>query len=145
MVQSKLISGVIAKLKVAYSYYFKEINDEEFILLTQMYQNQLAEYIPEIVLKSIDKIISTSKFMPTIAEIINKCEEEKNNFMNEIVKKMIDDNYFKSTSEIDKATHWLEEGVIPKWFKKDMKKYGYSEVSNQLKNSDSKLLLGITE
>ena len=74
MEQSKLISGVIAKLRIAYPYYFKELDEEMLLGLIKMYQDQITGYTPEIVLKAIDEIIRTSKFMPTIAEILDRCD-----------------------------------------------------------------------
>ena len=44
MEQSKLISGMILKLKVAYPYFFKDLEDEEFVALTKMYQEQIIQF-----------------------------------------------------------------------------------------------------
>lgn len=136
MEQSKLISGIIAKLKVAYPYHFKELNDEEFIVLTQMYQEQIVGYTPEIVLKAIDEIIRSSKFMPSIAEILDKCDSLAKTYSYDILEKMKKDGYFKrgaygelddthATRNYEKATMWLSKGIIPQWLLEDMIAYGY--------------------
>ena len=93
MEQSKLISGMILKLKVAYPYFFKDLEDEEFVALTKMYQEQIIGYTPEIVLKAIDEIIRTSKFMPSIAEILDKCDSSAKTYSYDILEKMKNDGY----------------------------------------------------
>ena len=46
MEQSKLISGVIAKLRIAYPYYFKELDENMLMGLIKMYQEQITGYTP---------------------------------------------------------------------------------------------------
>lgn len=123
MEQSKSISLVIAKLKIAYPYYFKELTQEEIILLTQMYQDQLKAYSNQTLINAVDEIIKTSKFMPTISEIVESCEKNKVIRRNEVIEKMKLDGYFKNANEIEKVYHFLEVGIIPTWLKEDMKKY----------------------
>ena len=121
MEQSKLISGVIAKLRIAYPYYFKDLDEDMLMGLIKMYQ---------------DEIIRTSKFMPTIAEILEKCNGQAKTYTFDILKIMQEDGYFKrgALGELDdnqaiknyeKATMWLSKGIIPNWLLKDMQKYGY--------------------
>lgn len=136
MEQSKLISGVIAKLRIAYPYYFKELDEDMLLGLIKMYQDQITGYTPEIVLKAIDEIIRTSKFMPTIAEILDKCDGQAKTYTFDILKVMQEDGYFKrgaygdlgenqAIRNYEKATMWLSKGIIPEWLLEDMKKYGY--------------------
>lgn len=141
MEQSKLISGVMAKLRIAYPYYFKDLNensnDNEMLLgLIKMYQEQIVGYTPEIVLKAIDEIIRSSKFMPSIAEILDKCDSLAKTYSYDILEKMKKDGYFKrgaygelddthATRNYEKATMWLSKGIIPQWLLEDMIAYGY--------------------
>ena len=125
MEQSKLISSVIARLRVAYPYQFKDYDDEMLLGLVKLYQDNLIGYRPETIVTSIDEIIKESKFMPTIAEIIEKCEKNRFIYENEILEKMNKAGYFKSTRELEKAYSFLERNVIPEWFYEDMKKYGF--------------------
>ncbi len=136
MEQSKLISRVIAKLRIAYPYYFKELDEEMLLGLIKMYQDQITGYTPEIVLKAIDEIIRTSKFMPTIADILEKCDSQAKTYTFDILKIMQEDGYFKrgafgelgenqAIRNYEKATMWLSKGIIPEWLLEDMKKYGY--------------------
>lgn len=123
MEQSKLISVFIAKLKMAYPNYFKELSYEQVLDLIALYQEMLGNYNEQTLNKVAKEIIKTKKYMPSISEIIELCDNCKVRVQNEIVEKMIEDGYFKSPREIDKIYMWLEEGIIPKWFKEDMMKY----------------------
>ncbi len=157
---SKLVSSIIAKLKIAYPYYFKELNDEEFIGLTGMYQEQLGCYDYEIVMRAINKIIKTSKFMPTIAEILDNCENQVSSYSLEILKRMKDDGYFKygvcgeldenqQSRNYEKAINFVSRGIIPEWLLEDMIKYGFRANNllgvkekgfSELINNETKLL-----
>lgn len=79
MEQSKLSSIVIAKLKIAYPYFFKDLTTEEFAEMIAMYQEELGNLQPSILLLAIKQIIRTSKYMPSLADIIyeyqNQCKE----------------------------------------------------------------------
>lgn len=74
--------------------------------------------------------------MPTIAEILEKCNGQAKTYTFDILKIMQEDGYFKrgALGELDdnqaiknyeKATMWLSKGIIPNWLLKDMQKYGY--------------------
>ena len=84
--------------------------------------------------KALNKIITNNKYMPSIAEIIEKCKEEQKNTTYEILEIMKNDNYFKDVKEYEKALVWLETKIIPQWFKEDMKKYytNMIEMNNKL-------------
>lgn len=151
MEASKLISMIIAKLKIAYPYYFKELTDEEFLGLIAMYQEQLNEYNEITLSNAIKSIIKKNKFMPTIKEIIDECENFKSYKKNVIVEKMRADGYFKRcvVGELDdiqairnyeKALMWLEKGIIPSWLLEDMREYGYADENSLITNSNSGLL-----
>lgn len=127
METSKLISSVIAKLKIAYPYYFDKLTDEEFTGLVIMYQEELYMYNKMTLTNAIKSIIRKSKFMPTLNEIIEECEMLKIRKKNIIIEKMIVAGYFKDPKEIDKTYKFMEEGIIPDWLLEDMKKYGYEE------------------
>ena len=127
MEQSKLISVFIAKLKMAFPNYFKDISNEDLLEMVALYQEMLGSYNEATLNEVAKKIITTKKYMPSIAEIIELCDNCKIHVQNEIVEYMIQEGYFKSPNEIDKIYMWLGEGIIPKWFKEDMKKY-YSKM-----------------
>lgn len=137
MEQSKLISGAIAKLKIAYPYYFEKLSDVEFLGLISMYQEQIVGYSEATLMSALKKIISRSKFMPTIADILEECKKEQKSYLETIIEKMENGGYFKDTMEIEKVYIWLEKGIIPKWLREDMNKYGYYEIATK----EQKLLI----
>lgn len=123
MENKKKISLFLTKLKLAYPRYFKELENEDFIGLSNMLEELLSNY-SEIILNEVAKeIIKTKRYMPSVAEILDICENTKVYVRNEIVEEMIKDGYFKSPLEIDKIYMWMGEGIIPEWFRKDMMKY----------------------
>ena len=70
MEQSKSISIIIAKLKLAYPYYFEKLTDEEFIGLVNMYQEELCMCDGNILLATIKYLIRNSRYMPSLADIL---------------------------------------------------------------------------
>lgn len=137
----KVISGLIAKFKIAYPYYFEKLTDEEFVGLLSLYNDQLSMYSCEALENAFNVIVRTSKFMPTIQEIIEKCEKYKTDKKLYIVEVMKKAGYFKADCEIEKTIHFIEEKNIPDWLLKDMKKFGYTE-DNLLSGTETKLLEG---
>ena len=142
MEQSRLISSVIAKLKIAYPYYFKELKTEELAGMISMYQDFLLDYNELTLNSAIKSIISKSKYMPSINELLEECELCKTTQKNIVIEKMIKAGYFKDSREIEKTYHFLEEGIIPKWLLEDMKKYGYEDGHNLISTNSNKMLGG---
>lgn len=152
MDQSKLISGLIAKLRLAYPYYFKDLDEDLILGLVSMFQEQLGGYHPQVLSKAISRIITRSKFMPSIAEILEECDSCIGGYQNSILVKMKEDGYFKRGSygdlddeqafrNYDKACSFVSRGIIPEWLKEDMKEYGYQEEVMRITNSNDGLLL----
>lgn len=127
MEHSKLISGMIAKFKIAYPYYFKDLKNEELIGMISMFQEELSGYNELTISNATKSIIRKNKFMPTLKEIIDECENVRAYKINVIIEKMKKAGYFKDPREIDKTYKFIEEGIIPDWLVEDMKKYGYEE------------------
>ncbi len=99
--------------------YNKEFTKEEL----EIYYEYLNGYSFELLKKAIKEIVKTSKFSPKVSDLIDMCEKvkkEKKYYILELMKK---DNYFKTTTEFEKALRYLESGIIPDWFKKDIDKY----------------------
>ena len=141
MEQSRLISSVIAKLKIAYPYYFKELKKEELAGMISMYQDFLSDYNELTLNSAIKSIISKSKYMPSMNELLEECELCKTTQKNIVIEKMIKAGYFKDSREIEKTYHFLEEGIVPDWLLEDMKKYGYEDGHNLI-STNSKMLGG---
>lgn len=127
MEHSKLISGMLAKFKIAYPYYFKDLKNEELIGMVSMFQEELSGYNELTISNATKSIIRKNKFMPTLKEIIDECENVRTYKINVIIEKMKKAGYFKDPREIDKTYKFIEEGIIPDWLIEDMKKYGYEE------------------
>lgn len=86
MEQSKLISIVIAKFKIAYPYYFKDLTDEEFLGLVSLYQEELGIFHPIALLNAIKVIIRNNKFMPTLADIIDEYRKSLKKYYIEVIE-----------------------------------------------------------
>lgn len=140
MEQSKLISIVIARLKIAYPYYFKELTMEELAGLVSMYQEELSIYNEPTLMNAIKSIIRKNKFMPTLKDILDECELCKTHQKNIVIEKMIKAGYFKDSKEIDKTYKFMEEGIIPNWLLEDMKKYGYEDSYDLISTNSTKML-----
>ena len=138
MEQSKLISVVIARLKIAYPYYFKELTMEELAGLVSMYQEELSIYNELTLMNAIKSIIRKSKFMPTLKEILDECELCKTTQKNIVIERMIKAGYFKDPKEIDKTYKFMEEGIIPNWLLEDMN--GYEDSHNLISTNSTKML-----
>ena len=77
----------------------------------------------QVLYNSIQKLIKTNKYFPSISQLLDQCFTEKDNIKFDILEKMKQDGYFKTLEEYDKATKWLSDNIIPSWFREDMKKY----------------------
>lgn len=130
--ECKKISSFIAKMKIAYPRYFNELKNEDFIGLSNMLEEILKNYNEETLNEVAKTIIITKKYMPSISDILEICDNTKVQTRNEIVEKMVEDGYFKSPQEIDKVYFWLSENIIPEWFKKDMMKYYNKMIDNKI-------------
>ena len=141
MEQSKSISLVIAKLKIAYPYYFNKLTDEEFIGFISMYQEYLSDYSEDILLKAVKMLIGSKEFMPSIKEIIDTCEKVSINQKYWILEEMAKDGYFKSVVEIDKANKYISDGNIPNWLLRDMQEYALKN-GISIAGTSNQILLG---
>ena len=121
----------IKGMKLLQGSYSKDFTEDEL----QIWYIQFENINTDTFYKAINNIVRTSKFMPSIAEILEKCSEENNTKRFEIIDYMKEQNYFKEETEYNKAITWLEKNIIPEWFKNDMKKYYKKqiEMKEQLK------------
>ena len=131
MEKSKSISLFLAKLKIAFPSYFKNLSNEDLIQLISLYQETLGNYNEQILNKVANEIIKTKKYLPSIAEILELCESKKKEFRYEIIEKMKQNKYFKSLKDLEKVYIWLDEDIIPSWLKKDMMNYYKKMIENK--------------
>jgi len=150
MEQSKLISEMLMKLKTVYPYYFEKMDEKQIASLFKTYQEELSQYNEETIRNAIKGIIRSNKYMPSLSEIIEQCEANRINIRNDVIEKMYSDGYFKRGQfcELDseqeyrnynKALKFVEEGIIPDWLLRDMKKYGYEDGTIQI-GTDIKMI-----
>jgi len=90
MMEQSQLSNLIAMLKIAYPYYFKDFeipgHDKDFIAFVAMFKNQIGMYDYEVVFKAIQKIISYSKFFPSFSELKEECRIERRIYYRKIVE-----------------------------------------------------------
>ena len=103
-------------LGVAFNHNFTE---EE----ASVYYDFMKGYSLNVFNNSIKQAIEESKFLPKISDLKTYCDQNKEKVKYDILETMNIKGYFKSKEEYDKATMFLENRVIPNWFKEDMKKY----------------------
>ena len=120
-------SKLVNVLRIAYPYYFKDMEKESTIMFNQLYYSKLKRYDYIVVSNAINKIIENSEFMPTIAEIMAECDKETRKLYKIKIDKMYSNGYFKTDQEYGKALQWLFEDkpIIPSWLLEEIK--GYEE------------------
>ena len=120
-------SKIVNVLRIAYPYYFKDMEKESTIMFNQLYYSKLKRYDYVVVSNAINNIIENSEFMPTIAEIMAECDKETRKLYKIKIDKMYSDGYFKTDQEYGKALQWLFEDkpIIPRWLLDEIK--GYEE------------------
>ena len=77
--QVELINLIFAELEITFHNQFhKAFPDEETLnLAKQLWLAKLEKYQNEIVFKAIDKIIETSKYLPSLSAVLNQIKELK--------------------------------------------------------------------
>ena len=120
-------SKIVNVLRIAYPYYFKDMEKESTIMFNQLYYSKLKKYDYVVVSSAINKIIEKSEFMPTIAEILAECDKETRRLYKIKIDKMYANGFFKTDQEYGKALQWLFEDkpIIPSWLLEEIN--GYEE------------------
>ena len=120
-------SKIVNVLRIAYPYYFKDMEKESTIMFNQLYYSKLKRYDYVVVSSVINKIIEKSEFMPTIAEILTECDKETRRLYKTKIDKMYENGFFKTDQEYGKALQWLFEDkpIIPNWLLEEIN--GYEE------------------
>lgn len=120
-------SKIVNVLRIAYPYYFKDMEKESTIMFNQLYYSKLKKYDYIVVSSAINKIIEKSEFMPTIAEILTECDKETRRLYKIKIDKMYANGFFKTDQEYGKALQWLFEDkpIVPNWLLEEIN--GYEE------------------
>lgn len=137
MEQSNL-SKIFQAFKIAYPYYFKNLDEEDSAMFLQLYYSKLKNYRYEIIRKAIDNLITTHEFMPSLAEVIKECDKESKLYYRGVLEKMYQQKYFKTDEEYGKAIMWLLEDkpLIPEWLKQDVDKFIEADTIKQIETEE---------
>ena len=94
--------------------------------------------------KAISETIKKKSFFPTVSDLLEECKKQRTENGFAILEFMKSQGYFHeseySISEYEKANNWLATGVVPGWFKEDMKRYSEMLNQKQLSTTEQKRL-----
>ena len=122
MTKEEFVKG-LKFLSIAYN---KEFDKEK----AEVWYSMLEEYNYETYKNALKEIVKTNKFLPSVSEIIEYCNKTIQNKTLDIIENMKNNGYFKTEYEYEKILNWFNEGIIPNWFKEDMKKYNLKQLEN---------------
>jgi hypothetical protein len=128
MKQEELVKG-LTYLGMAYGKEYSKLECEQ-------HYDFLKEYSYETFVPAIKNIIKTSTFVPKISDLINACESAKSTTRFDVIEFMNKVGYFKHPKEYEKATLFMEKGIVPEWLQKDINKYYKQMVSNRLDHNE---------
>lgn len=83
----------------------------------------LKDYAYETFIAAIKSIIRKSKFLPKITELLEECEKFKEQVKFDVIEFMKRQGYFKDIREYEKATLFMERGIVPDWLQADINKF----------------------
>jgi hypothetical protein len=133
MKQEELVKG-LKVLGIAYS---KEFTQEECVT----YYEFLQEYTYDTFKAAVKNIIKKSKFLPKISELVEECENCKEQVKFEVIEFMNRKGYFKNIKEYEKTITWYSKGLTPDWLMKDMQKY-YKMMQQEKLSYNEQLMIG---
>lgn len=116
--------------------YDKQYTQEEI----KLYYDFLKDFSDDVIVKAIKEIIKTSKFIPKITELVEKCQSIKENISFDVLEYMNNVGYFKDVSEYEKASLFLKKGIIPYWLQKDIDIYYKKMLNARLLNKEQVLI-----
>ena len=132
MTELELTAGM-KRLGIVYG---KEYTKDE----CEIFYDFLRAYSVNVWVDVVNKYISTSKFPPKPADLLELCEQFQEDSKFEIIEFMQKMGYFKSLSEYEKAVMWLRRKIIPEWFKEDLNKYYKMMKTEKLENKEVLML-----
>lgn len=133
MTQEELTKG-LAYLGMAYGKEYSSIECEQ-------HYDFLREYSYETFVAAVKSIIRTSKFLPKITELLEECENYKERTKFEVLDFMKEKGYFKSIIEYEKASSFMERGIVPEWLQRDINEYYKMMKQDKLEYKET-LLIG---
>lgn len=133
MTQEELVKG-LTYLGMAYGKEYSKVECEQ-------HYDFLREYNYETFVKAIKNIIKKSKFLPKITELLEECDICKEQARFEVLEFMRSKGYFKDTSEYDKASLFMERGLVPEWLQRDINEY-YKMMKQEVLEHKETLMIG---
>ena len=132
MTETEFVKG-LTYLGIAYKQEFSKTE-------TEVYYDFLKEYSYQTFVNAIKNIVKTSKFLPKITELIEACENAKSLVRFDVLEYMNKIGYFKDPSEYQKASLFMERGIVPSWLQEDINKYYKMMISNRLEHKEQMLI-----
>lgn len=99
--------------------YGKEFSQQE----CELYYEFLQGYTYETFKTAIKNIITSSKFLPKVTDIIEACEGAKTQTRFDVVEFMKQMGYFKHIKEYEKTILFMERNIVPEWLQNDINTY----------------------
>lgn len=92
----------------------------------------------DVFIAAVKSFVRSSKFAPTVTELLKHCGESKMIILNDTLKVMYQQGYFhqgvddnQAYRNYEKANQWLQRGTEPAWLKEDMRRYRRIQLSQQ--------------
>lgn len=133
MTEIELVKG-LKYLGIAYG---KEFDQDE----CQVYFDNLSEYSYDDFRTAVKKIIKTSKFLPKISDLIEECENSRQQTKIAILDFMSEQGYFKNPVEYEKAHKWYLANNVPSWLQEDINKY-YAMMKQEKIGTTERIMIG---
>ena len=133
MSKEELLKG-LTYLGTAYGKEYNKIECEQ-------HYDFLKDYSYETFILAIKSIIRTSKFLPKITELLEECEKHKEQVKNDVIEFMKSQGYFKDIREYEKATLFMERGIVPEWLQNDINRY-YKMMRQETLDHKETLMIG---
>lgn len=130
----------LSAMKDLSSYYLKTFDENVIESWYQVFKDETEK----IFNNAIKEIVVKNKYFPSIFELSEECKNQKVKNAFAVLEYMRSQGYFKESgyaiSEYEKACRWLESGMIPEWFKEDMRKY--NKQNKLLETKKEQILIG---
>lgn len=133
MSEQELVKG-LTYLGMAYGKEYSKVECEQ-------HYDFLKDYNYETFISAIKSIIRTSKFLPKITELLEECEKHKEQVKNDVIEFMKSQGYFKDIREYEKATLFMERGIVPEWLQNDINRY-YKMMRQETLDHKETLMIG---
>ena len=123
MTQMEFAKGMTL-LKVAYPKF--EVNQT----IIEVWYSFFEDIRQDVFIATVKSFIKNSRFPPSISELSEQCEGNKEMIQNSTLDEMYRDGYFhkgvddnQAFRNYEKSKYWVSRGTEPDWLKEDMRNY----------------------